>query len=100
MGRRFKINSCLSVIYDAGKGKNKTMKKILLATMLVALTFIFACKLTVPIINGKTGCWYEKELDREVCGVAEKYTAEDSIYVMRTYDGWAMKIKSEKINWK
>ena len=76
------------------------MKKTLLATILIALTFILACKVTVPIVNGSAGCWYEKEVGRIVYGFAEEYNPKDSTYIMRTYDGWAMKVKSLNIKWK
>lgn len=74
------------------------MKKLLL----IGLVFssIYACSPVIKLVGTKTGCWYEKSSHKEVCGVAEKYSAVDSTYSMRTYDGWVMKINASEINWK
>lgn len=75
------------------------MKRIL--TLTTALLFMASCKVTtLPTEKEIEGCWYEGQVRRHVCGVAEKYNANDSTYIMRTYDGWAMRVAMDKICWK
>lgn len=71
------------------------MKKILFAGLLLAA----ACKV-VKLPTPAVGSWYEPEVSRTVTGKAESFSASDSTYTMRTYDGWAMKIKAYRITWK
>lgn len=74
------------------------MKNTLLFSML--FFFISACSPLVTIVGYKSGCWHENESYQDVCGFAEKYNPVDSTYIMRTYDGWTMKVKSSEIKWK
>lgn len=76
------------------------MLKTSIIPAIVLVVFLFSCKSTVPVVNGKAGCWFEKEVYREVCGTAEEYRGKDSTYIMRTYDGWAMRVKASAISWK
>lgn len=74
------------------------MKAIL--TLAIALVLATCSCKTTKIVNGKVGCWYETEVKRDVCGIAEQYNYKDSTYTMRTGDGWAMKVEACDISWK
>lgn len=76
------------------------MKKTLLTTTILFAVFAFSCKVKHSITWSRSGCWYEAEIQREICGATEAYNAADSTYTMRTFDGWAVEVSSSRITWK
>lgn len=74
--------------------------KLIIAIAVIAAVFLLNGCLATNIETGRPCCWYEPETHSSSCGTVVKYSEKTSCYTVRTFEGWTMQVRADKIQWR